>query len=258
LSSEIGDRRGILYPRVLPRFHRRMPPAALAGYVSWYWISQWDLPEEEESVQRILPFPASNLVVERERVTLSGPTTGISHQVLTADGWAFGVLLRPAGLCILGARPDEIVDQQVPLQLDDLVGAVRECMDRDDPAAAAEAMSEWLALRRVEIPRGAELAGRAVELAASDPEMTSVVRLAEDIGVSTRELQRLSKRFVGVSPLRIIRRYRLQEAALRLREDPGLTVAEVAAELGYADQAHLAADFRTTLGFGARGYREET
>lgn len=75
--------------------------------------------------------------------------------------------------------------------------------------------------------------------------------------MSTRALQRLAKQYIGLSPLRIIRRYRLQEAALRLREDPGLTVARVAAELGYADQSHLAADFRSTLGLSARDYRRQ-
>ena len=258
MSNHIGDRRGILYPHTLPRFHRRTPPGSLTNYVGWYWISQWDLPEGKESVQRILPFPASNLVVERDKVTLSGPTTGISHQVLTARGWAFGVLLRPAGLCVLGANPDTIIDRQVPIDLGDLVDVVGEHMDRGDIDGAAETMTQLLVPRCGEVPHGALLAGRMVELAAGDAEITSVGRLADAVGVSTRELQRLSKRYVGVSPLRIIRRYRVQEAALRLREDPELTVAEVAAELGYADQAHLAADFRTTLGLSARGYRQNS
>lgn len=53
----------------------------------------------------------------------------------------------------------------------------------------------------------------------------------------------------------MIRRYRLQEAAQRLREDSDVSVTDVAAELGYADQAHLCADFRTVLGFNPTAYR---
>jgi AraC-like DNA-binding protein len=53
----------------------------------------------------------------------------------------------------------------------------------------------------------------------------------------------------------MIRRYRLQEAAQRLREDPSLTISQVAAELGYADHAHLSADFRNVLGFTPSSYR---
>lgn len=53
----------------------------------------------------------------------------------------------------------------------------------------------------------------------------------------------------------MIRRYRLQEAVQRLREDHSLTIAHVAADLGYADHAHLSADFRSVLGFTPNFYR---
>ena len=56
----------------------------------------------------------------------------------------------------------------------------------------------------------------------------------------------------------MIGRYRLQEAAQRLREDPSLTIAYVAAELDYADHAHLTADFRQVLGFSPSLYRQQT
>jgi AraC-like DNA-binding protein len=56
----------------------------------------------------------------------------------------------------------------------------------------------------------------------------------------------------------MIRRRRLQEAAQRLREQPDTELAALAAELGYADQAHLAGDFRTVLGFTPSSYRSDT
>ena len=56
----------------------------------------------------------------------------------------------------------------------------------------------------------------------------------------------------------MIGRYRLQEAAQRLREDPSLTVAYMAAELGDADRAHLTADFRQVLGLSPSLYRQQT
>ena len=57
--------------------------------------------------------------------------------------------------------------------------------------------------------------------------------------------------------LSLIRRRRLQEAAQRLREQPDTELAALAAELGYADQAHLAGDFRTVLGLTPSRYRGE-
>jgi AraC-like DNA-binding protein len=56
----------------------------------------------------------------------------------------------------------------------------------------------------------------------------------------------------------MIRRRRLQEAAQRLREGPDVRLADVAADLGYADQAHLANDFRALLGLTPSEYRSAT
>jgi AraC-like DNA-binding protein len=46
----------------------------------------------------------------------------------------------------------------------------------------------------------------------------------------------------------VIRRYRLLEAAESVREGNRVSWAGVAADLGYADQAHLTRDFRAAIG----------
>lgn len=53
----------------------------------------------------------------------------------------------------------------------------------------------------------------------------------------------------------MIRRRRLQEAAGRVRSDAGADLSTIAADLGYADHAHLTRDFRRVLGFSPTGYR---
>lgn len=256
--GDLDDARGILFPDALPSFHRREVPAGSAHLARWYWVARWDLPDGMVSTQSVLPFPASNLVVGPEGVTLSGPTTAASARELAGRGWAFGVLLRSAGLAALGFAPAEIVDHEVDFPDPALAAGVAEYMNAGDSGAASRVMSDWWAgvSRRGEpIAEGAGLADRMIEIVESSPGIVGVEHLAHEMGLSTRALQRLAKEYIGLSPLRIIRRYRLQEAALRLRGDPGLTVARVAAELGYADQSHLAADFRSTLGLSARDYR---
>src|SRR5699024_10483776 len=87
------------------------------------------------------------------------------------------------------------------------------------------------------------------------PEVVRVSDLAQRLHVSPRTVQRVAARYVGLPPMAIIRRYRLQESAQRLREDPSLTIAAVASDLGYADHAHLTADFRRVLGTTPAAYR---
>lgn len=259
--SGLDDARGVLYPDALPTFHRRAVPDGLAHLVRWYWIARWDLQDGEVSTQALLPFPAANLVVQPGGITLSGPTTSASSRHLEGRGWAFGVLLRAVGLATLGVAPAEIVDAEVPFPgAEQLEAEVARCMEEGDDAAAARIMSAWWTTAARAPGREAEsarTADRLIEMVESDPEIVGVGHLARRMGMSTRALQRLAADHIGLSPLRIIRRYRLQEAALRLRRDRHLTIADVAAELGYADQSHLAADFRSTLGLAARDYRRQ-
>jgi len=262
--ADLHSPHGILFPGALPEFHRREPAAGLEHLVRWYWIARWSLPEGAVSVQRVLPFPAANLVVAPSGVTLSGATTRVSSRDLTGTGWVLGVLLRPAGLVALGVGAERIVDAEVPFEPERgtrLAADVRTAMGAGDLAGAADTMSRWwqeLPSGRAErLPAGAGQADRMLTLVEDDPDLVGLDDLARRMGLSVRAMQRLAKRFVGLPPSGIIRRRRLQEAAVRLREDPDLSISRVAAELGYADQAHLAADFRSTLGLSAREYRAQ-
>lgn len=253
------DARGILFPARLPRFYREPAPSGLEGLVRWFWLPRWDLPPGHGSRQEILPFPASNLVVAPDGVSLAGPTTRLARRELRGSGWVLGALLRPAGLVRLHAEPWRIRDVEVPVDAPGLASAVARELEIDDEAArrrAVKVVATWLAAHGGEPDDGGLLANAMEDLVATEREIVRVEQLAARLGLSVRTVQRLARRYVGVTPLAIIRRYRLQEAAQRLRELPGTSIAEVAAELGYADQAHLAADFRTVLGFTPSSYRE--
>jgi AraC-like DNA-binding protein len=54
----------------------------------------------------------------------------------------------------------------------------------------------------------------------------------------------------------VLRRYRLLEAAESVREGKPVSWAEIAADLGYADQAHLTRDFRAAIGQTPAAYAE--
>ncbi|MCF7552087.1 helix-turn-helix domain-containing protein [Pseudonocardia sp. WMMC193] len=247
------DGRGILYPARLPTFQRVPAAPELAGLVRWFWIPQWDLAPGRTSRQQVLPFPASNLVVQPEGVTLAGPTTGISARDLRGTGWAVGALLRPAALAAMHAEPQEVRDREIPVDAPDLHAAVVGAMP--DVGAAVHAFTDWVSARLPAPDAAAETANAFEDLIADDPEILRVEQVAARLGVSVRGVQRLARRYVGLPPLAVIRRYRLQAAAERLRTDPDTTIAQVAADLGYADHAHLTGDFRTVLGLTPNSYR---
>lgn len=254
------DTRGVLYPARTPSFHRLPPPEPVAALVRWFWIPEWDLAPGRVSRQHVLGFPACNLVVEPTGVGIAGPTTRRGHRDLEGRGWAVGALLRPAAVPHLAPDPATLLDAYAVRDLPDPHRAVVGAMAADLPPEerrqrAVEVMAEWLLAHVPEPDEQALLANALAELVDHDPAVLRVEHAADRLGVSVRTVQRLARTYVGVPPAAMIRRRRLQEAAERLREDATVDIAQVAAELGYADHAHLTGDFRTVLGFTPRAYR---
>lgn len=255
----IDSTRGVLFPERLPTFARVEPGDRIAAFVRWFWIPEWDLAPGRVSRQEIVGYPAVNLVVEPDGITLSGPTTRCAHRELTGRGWAVGALLRPAARAMLPEEPAALVDRVVAAGSPALHAEIVAAMDgpdrEDGRTASVAAFSAWLEASVPSPSEEASLANAMADLLLQDAGILHVAEAADRLGVSPRTLQRLARRYVGMPPAAMIRRRRLQEAAQRLREHPEADLADVAAELGYADHAHLTRDFRRVLSFTPSAYR---
>ncbi len=240
-------------------------PDDLVDLLQWYWVPVWSVPPGQRSEQRVLQYPCALIVITQEYARFYGVVTGLSSTELEGDGWAVGALLQPAAGWLLAARAmSEWTDAHV--ELAELLGergarlaeAVRAAMatagppgwaDADVHARATEPVSTFL---REHLPVDDEgrLVNQLVALVERDGSIVRVSQLAEAAACSERSLQRLLRRRLGLTPKWLIQRRRLQDLSLRLRErEEGDTLAVLATELGYADEAHLVRDFRTVTGW---------
>ena len=83
-----------------------------------------------------------------------------------------------------------------------------------------------------------------------------VGELARTLGWSARTLQRQFHGACGYGPKHFQRIMRTQRALHVARGDASLRLAHVAAQVGYADQAHMTRDFRDITGFTPARYFE--
>ncbi len=92
------------------------------------------------------------------------------------------------------------------------------------------------------------------------PDLLLVGDLCHRVAMSERTLQRLLAKRLGLTPKWLIQRRRLHEASAALRSG-SVGLAGLAADLGYAGQAHFTRDFRkvTTMTPGelARRWQDE-
>ncbi len=274
------DTRGIVDPGAmfdLVDFARYPAGEALDGLVEWFWSVAWDLPADTIHDQQVLNHPAGNISVgtiddagvalDPAQGRLYGVQRTLSSRRLSGAGWTVAARTTVGGLGVfLDGPARDAADRQLTLAAipglggadlterviaaadnQDRVGRLREGLARvvegRDPAVIAEAR---------------EVVG-LVGVIEHDRTICQVEQLARQVGVSVRSLQRLFDVHVGASPSFVIRRWRIIEAAEAARSATESGIgwrgwAAVAAELGYADQAHLTRDFTSTLGVPPTAY----
>ncbi|KUM90188.1 MULTISPECIES: helix-turn-helix domain-containing protein [Streptomyces] len=102
---------------------------------------------------------------------------------------------------------------------------------------------------------GAEAVARTVRDRLADELLSppSLADLASDLGLSRYQLLRAFRTTMGVPPYAWLAQYRVGRARALL--ESGLRPSEVAALVGFADQAHLSRWFRRVLGVTPGAYR---
>jgi AraC-like DNA-binding protein len=132
-------------------------------------------------------------------------------------------------------------------------GALRSAMDGAPGAdgvrrPVAPILRAWLEPMARRVGASGRLANEICRLAEERDDLVRVDDLAAAAGTTPRTAGRTIRAHLGVSPKWLIERRRLQAAATRLFAEPATELAALAAELGYADQAHFTRRYRAVLG----------
>ncbi len=237
---------------------RRAPCPALAGWVALLWTTRWDLQGQAPHVAEMITDPTVNLVIERGASRLVGLQRRRFVRRLDGRGCMFGTRLRVGAIAALvpgDARQwtDRVVALRDVLSID--VDALELELEHaaDDDAAFDALEQAWSGLAPTPTDE-ARMVESIVQRIAADGAIVRVQQLEATWDLEARVLQRLFARHVGATPKWVIRRARLQEAAARLASADPPPLAELAAVLAYADQAHFARDFKATIGVTPRAY----
>jgi AraC-like DNA-binding protein len=193
----------------------------------------WSRTVDATGVARIVPDGCVDLIWGPGAPHVAGPDTGPHLTPLRPGDTYFGIRFRPGGLGgVLGVPASALRDLRVPLaDLPVLRGITAEGM-RDALAVRLRATAE------------PDRAGPAIARALLDG--ASVADVAWDLGLSGRQLHRRCLDAFGYGPKALQRVLRFRRALGLARS--GVRLADVAAEAGYADQAHLANEVRRLAG----------
>lgn len=104
--------------------------------------------------------------------------------------------------------------------------------------------------------KSASLVGKFEKIVANNYQDRSLdlARLAAEMGMSQRQLQRKLRRHMGVTPSEYLRTYRLSRSLEHLLA--GASVRDTAYAVGFASQAYYASCFKAEYGRTPTDYRE--
>ena len=223
----------------MPGTYREWAPgAALREHTSRVWYRR--VGSDDAAAVRIVPDGCIDLIWMNGEVHVAGPDTTAWLSRNAAGTEIVGARFHPgAAPPILGVPASELVNLRVPIS--DLWGRPRAALSADTPGTAMRMLQDLIRRRADEAPAVDPVVRRFVELART-PRQRPLPELEQMFGLSERQLRRRCDTALGYGPKTLSRILRFQHFLALARRARAGSLAQVAADAGYADQPHLTRD----------------
>lgn len=226
---------------VVSDYREFRPPAALAEYLLCFWTQT--VHPSSEFAQRVLPDCCVDILLVNGSPMVIGPWTEPFVAHLAPGTSIVGARCHP-GLAsgLLGMPASELLNQSVPLrEVWGSADTARFARVAEEATLPARMLAMEVALtRRIGDARPVDHTTRsAVQWMAQHPK-GRVEQLSEWLGTSKRQLQRRFLVSAGYGPKMFQSVLRFQRLLNEARRAGGnRTLADLAADAGYSDQAHM-------------------
>lgn len=219
------------------RYTEIPPPRDLAADVVCFW-TMLVAPDGPDHDQSLLPDLSVDLIASsRYPAFVMGPPTAALRVSVPAGTVFHGVRLRTNGARrVLDCAPAELLDNIVPL--DSVLRApLRPALGRAESLHSV--VADWLRRSANDDGSADPTVGSAIRWLGTNWQC-SVDELSRQVNWSDRKLRRRFVATLGMGPKLVQRIVRVQHALQRLRSPTGdVSLSDLAAECGFADQAHM-------------------
>jgi AraC-like DNA-binding protein len=214
----------------------------MASHFACVWFGE--VGDDGGYTDRILPDACIDIVWNGRRVTVAGPDTGPVMGRSTPGSRTIGVRFRPGHApAFLGLPASELVDQRVALGDlwgDSVVDALHDELTSVAPETAMHVLEQRVAERFTDDDARSTVTDAVVRLSSDGTH--DVDAIADGLGMTTRTLYRHSLRGFGYGAKTLQQVLRFRRFLAAAERAPDATLSQLAADVGYADQSHLARD----------------
>jgi AraC-like DNA-binding protein len=249
-------------------FLRITPAPPLASVIESIW--DWDMPAGAFGYERILPGPGAGLIINlledetrvyrddemRHCVRASGSVIGGPYRhswiIDTAEQVrVMGVNFRPGGAhALIGLNAEELGQRDI--NLDDMFGASARSLrlrllETVHPTQRVTLLEQWLRTLRAEPAWDAAIL-HAVAALARVPDVPGIGKVQRESGYSAHRFGLLFRRHVGMTAKQYARLMRFRAVIDMAHPAVQPEWAQIAADGGFCDQAHMSHEFRRFAG----------
>lgn len=253
------------------KFSRIMPHPSLSTLIECYWMMQ--SADTTPIAEKIIPDGYTELIFNYGSVyrikmqdtwqtqtpnLLAGQISSFFHLENTADTASFAIKLKPAALTqLFGLHMEKYLDQVVDLDTFPHP-ELAELKDRLLPLSDEQELKKQLDDYFIRLSKSAmeNPLEKVLDLIFESNGMASVQSLCELINKSERQLQRLFKRYVGLSPKYYARIIRFNYIFQLIQEKKN-SWQEIVYLSGYYDQSHFIRNFKAFTGEDPSSYSFE-
>lgn len=237
-------------------YHEFDPAPELRGHLATYWgVVVRDV--EPGHFHQVIPDGCVGIVATRRadgdaRLTLQGPRLDPLWIPVVPGDRFWGVRFWPdAGAMVLGHQARNLLGTLSPAEA--LIGPLAQahavrmagCQDADSAAASWDQLLRPMVTRCPPLDDVVRTVVLAIVAARGE---APIGELAAAVHLSPRQLQRRFSAAVGLSPKQFARVRRIRGALEHLVSETPKSWSAVAADLGFADQAHLIREFGALAG----------
>jgi len=250
-------------------FQLWQPGGKLASYVQGIWSASV-ADDCTTEVQRWLQADACSGVVFNlgKTIELGGvsysepiillPTCQVAHSITLPSGAQLAGIRFQPGVCAAvfeSQTAQPVATENLSQNLQALANSLRR-MAASEPClhtARINALRTW-------VDDGFDFTQRVpnalIEASRSLQQLNASDITTSEHTVSPRQMERLFKRWLGISPKRYQRVLRVQNSVDDLKKNPELALVELALQQGFSDQAHMTREFKQIAKITPKRYRQ--
>jgi AraC-like DNA-binding protein len=235
-------------------YQEYQPHPFLAPYIETYWVSE-DYTEEKIS-QRILPDGCVDIIFtfNNDKLTplLVGTMTSYFDISYIGKIKIAGIRFRPGAIkSFVNIPVFEYTDTRIDiLTLDTAIeeSFFQRIEDCRTMAQLIPLLNQYFIQRLSRLSFSDKQVDYAVRLIESQKGNISATKLAEEVCLSPRQLERRFKESVGISPKVFSRITKFRNLSQILKANPRYSLSDIAFTFGYYDHSHLIKEFKRLTG----------